>query len=51
MKKHPNLIRGFDSELTIDALDEPRLNDYVNYLRDTKNLRNSTTGKQIDFLK
>ncbi|KAA6309881.1 Tyrosine recombinase XerC, partial [termite gut metagenome] len=44
-------LQGFDSELTIDALDEPRLNDYVNYLRDTKNLRNSTTGKQIDFLK
>ncbi|KAA6308412.1 Tyrosine recombinase XerC, partial [termite gut metagenome] len=44
-------LQGFDSELTIDALDETRLNDYVNYLRDTKNLRNSTTGKQIDFLK
>ncbi|KAA6310196.1 hypothetical protein EZS27_038460, partial [termite gut metagenome] len=44
-------LQGFDSELTFDALDETRLSEYVNYLHDTKNLRNSTTGKQIDFLK
>ncbi|KAA6308007.1 hypothetical protein EZS27_040318, partial [termite gut metagenome] len=44
-------LQSFDPELTIDALDETRLNEYVNYLHDTKNLRNSTTGKQIDFLK
>ncbi|KAA6336982.1 Tyrosine recombinase XerC [termite gut metagenome] len=47
-KKH---LQGFDPELTFDALDEARLNDYVNYLRDTKNLRNSTVGKQMGFLK
>ncbi|KAA6315173.1 Tyrosine recombinase XerC [termite gut metagenome] len=46
-KKH---LQGFDPELTFDALDETRLSDYVNYLRDTKNLRNSTIGKQMGFL-
>ncbi|KAA6341096.1 Tyrosine recombinase XerC [termite gut metagenome] len=46
-RKH---LQGFDSELTFDALDETRLSDYVNYLRDTKNLRNSTIGKQMGFL-
>ncbi|KAA6335899.1 Tyrosine recombinase XerC [termite gut metagenome] len=46
-RKH---LHGFDSELTFDALDETRLSEYVNYLRDTKNLRNSTIGKQMGFL-
>ena len=47
-KKH---LQDFDKELTFEALNESKLTEYVNYLRDTKNLRNSTIGKQIGFLK
>ncbi|KAA6321414.1 Tyrosine recombinase XerC, partial [termite gut metagenome] len=47
-RKH---LQSFDPELTFDALDETRLSEYVNYLHDTKNLRNSTINKQIDSLK
>lgn len=32
-------------------MDESGLTEYVNYLRDKKDLRNSTIGKQIGFLK
>lgn len=47
-KKH---LEDFDKELTFDTLTESKLTDYVNFLRDTKNLRNSTIGKQMGFLK
>lgn len=47
-KKH---LEDFDINLTFEALTENKLTEYVNYLRDTKNLRNSTIGKQIGFLK
>lgn len=47
-KKH---LEDLDKELTFDTLTESKLTDYVNFLRDTKNLRNSTIGKQMGFLK
>lgn len=47
-KKH---LENFDKELTFETLTENKLTQYVNFLRDTKNLRNSTIGKQMGFLK
>lgn len=47
-KKH---LEDFDKELTFDSLTEIKLTEYVNFLRDTKNLRNSTISKQMGFLK
>lgn len=47
-KKH---LKEFDSALTFESLTESRLIAYVNYLRDTRNMRNSTIGKQLGFLK
>lgn len=47
-KKH---LTNFDANLTFEALDESKLTDYVNFLRDKKDLRNSTIEKQIGFLK
>ncbi|MDV4024427.1 integrase [Elizabethkingia anophelis] len=47
-KKH---LEEFDSELIFDSLNENKLTEYINYLRDKKNLRNSTIGKQMGFLK
>lgn len=47
-KKH---LEDFDKELTFEALTENKLTEYVNFLRETKNLRNSTIGKQVGFLK
>lgn len=47
-KKH---LQDFDENLTFEALDENKLTEYVNFLRDTKNLRNSTISKQLGFLK
>lgn len=44
-------LTNFNSNLTFEMLDEFALTDYVEYLRDKKNLRNSTIGKQIGFLK
>ena len=46
-----NHLIGFDENLTFDKLTEQGLNDYVIYLRDEKELRNSTIGKQLSFLK
>ncbi|OAV64676.1 site-specific tyrosine recombinase XerC [Bacteroidales bacterium Barb6XT] len=48
VKKH---LAGFDAGLTLDALDESKLNKYAVYLRDAKDMRNSTIGKQTAFLK
>ena len=44
-------LTNFNSNLTFEMLDESGLSEYVNYLRDKKDLRNSTIGKQIGFLK
>lgn len=46
-----NHLSGFDANLTFEALDEMKLTEYVNYLREKKNMRNSTIGKQLGFLK
>ena len=44
-------LMNFRTELTFDFFDEKGLNDYVTYLRDIKEMRNSTIGKQLSFLK
>ncbi|MFT4222351.1 site-specific integrase [Dysgonomonas sp.] len=44
-------LTSFDPNLTFESLNESKLTEYVNYFRDTKNLRNSTIGKQMGFLK
>ena len=46
-----NHLTKFNSNLTFELFDESGLSEYVNYLRDKKDLRNSTIGKQIGFLK
>ncbi len=45
-----NHLIGFDANLTFESLNESKLTDYVNYLRDTRNMRNSTISKQLGFL-
>lgn len=46
-----NNIKKFDEFLTFVALDENRLTDYVNFLRDKKEMRNSTIEKQVKFFR
>ena len=46
-----NHLMNFRDRLTFDFFDEKGLNDYVTYLRDVKEMRNSTIGKQLSFLK
>ena len=46
-----NHLLNFRDGLTFDFFDEKGLNDYVTYLRDVKEMRNSTIGKQLSFLK
>ena len=46
-----NHLMNFRTELTFDFFDEKGLNDYVTYLRDVKEMRNSTIGRQLSFLK
>ena len=46
-----NHLMNFRDGLTFDFFDEKGLNDYVAYLRDVKEMRNSTIGKQLSFLK
>lgn len=46
-----NHLMNFRDGLTFDFFDEKGLNDYVTYLRDIKEMRNSTIGKQLSFLK
>ena len=46
-----NHLMSFRDGLTFDFFDEKGLNDYVTYLRDIKEMRNSTIGKQLSFLK
>lgn len=42
---------AFDPQLSFDRFSEIGLNDYVNFLCDKEDLRNSTIGKQLGFLK
>ena len=44
-------IKEFKDDVTFEYFDESGLNEYVNFLRDDKDMRNSTIGKQIGFLK
>lgn len=44
-------IKEFKDDVTFEYFDESGLNEYVNFLRDEKDMRNSTIGKQIGFLK
>lgn len=46
-----NHMKNFDPNMTFESLNENRLNDFVIYLRNVKNLRNSTIANQLDFLK
>ncbi len=46
-----NHLHNFDENLSFEALTESRLMDYVNYLRSTLDMRNSTIEKQISYLK
>ncbi|MFA5326493.1 MAG: phage integrase SAM-like domain-containing protein [Prolixibacteraceae bacterium] len=44
-------LTKLNSNLTFEALNESGLNEFVNYLRDKKDMRNSSIGKQISLLK
>jgi len=46
-----NHIKEFKTEPTFVYFDEDGLNNYVDFLRKTKDMRNSTIGKQLGFLK
>ena len=46
-----NHLKNFRSELSFDFFDEEGLTEYVQYLRDEREMRNSTIGKQLSFLK
>ena len=46
-----NHLRNFRSELSFDFFDEEELTEYVQYLREVREMRNSTIGKQLSFLK
>ena len=46
-----NHLKEFKENVTFEYFDEFGLNEYVNFLRDKKDMRNSTIGKQIGFLK
>ena len=46
-----NHLMNFRDGLTFDFFDEKGLNDYVTYLRDVKEMRNTTISKQLSFLK
>lgn len=46
-----NHLSNFREGLNFEFFDEKGLNDYVAYLREVKEMRNSTIGKQLAFLK
>ena len=46
-----NHLTNFREVLTFEFFDERGLNDYISYLRDVKEMRNTTIGKQLSFLK
>ena len=43
-------LKEFKDDVAFEYFDESGLNEYVNFLRDEKDMRNSTIGKQIGFL-
>lgn len=49
-KSVENHLKDFDKDLAFDKLDESKLLEYVDYLRE-KGMRNSTIGKQLGILK
>ena len=44
-------IKEFKEDVAFEYFDEFGLNEYINFLRDEKDMRNSTIGKQLGFLK
>ena len=46
-----NHLKNFHPELSFDFFDEEGLTEYVQYLREVREMRNSTIGKQLSFLK
>ena len=46
-----NHLKNFRSELSFDFFDEEGLTEYVQYLREVREMRNSTIVKQLSFLK
>ena len=46
-----NHLKSFKSDLTFEYFDENGLNNYVDFLRTSKDMRNSTISKQLGFLK
>jgi integrase len=44
-------LQNFKADLAFSDLNEAGLSDYVGYLRDTRQMRNTTVGKQMGFLK
>lgn len=46
-----NHLSDFDKNLSFEALTESGLMEYVNYLRTSLNMRNTTIEKQISYLK
>ncbi len=46
-----NHLKNFRSELSFDFFDEEGLTEYVQFLREVREMRNSTIGKQLSFLK
>ena len=48
VRKH---LLNFDKNLSLESIDEDKLTDYVMYLRDVGNMKNSTIKKQLGFLK
>lgn len=48
VEKH---LKVFNPNITFEYFNEEGLNNYVDFLRTTKDMRNSTIGKQLGFLK
>lgn len=46
-----NHLKNFRPELSFAFFDEEGLTEYVRYLREEREMRNSTIGKQLSFLK
>ena len=46
-----NHLRAFRADLSFSFFNEAGLTEYVRYLREVREMRNSTIGKQLNFLK
>jgi hypothetical protein len=46
-----NHLKSFDENLTFEALDGPRLLDYITHLRTSRNMRNTTIKKSLSFVR